>query len=230
MEKQPDNIIALENELIALGLMDKAREIYAELGGDAAISYVESSYRLLSKVYHPDKNPKNSETSKKHQQRLNNLKQLFLSIDNRVFFTLLEKGTLKASSPKKKILIVEDELSLKEVFRDVFIMEGYDVKVAGDGKEGLRIYNQFKPDIVFTDVVMPKMTGIELAAELRKLDPKIKIVFVTGYFDIQKVKSDLDENILKYGYPCLSKPFKISEMLEIVDTYLKEKKEINLYV
>ena len=48
--------IDLEKELIYLGLLDKAREIYSELGDRAVLSYIRSSYRLLSKVYHPDLN------------------------------------------------------------------------------------------------------------------------------------------------------------------------------
>jgi CheY-like chemotaxis protein len=222
-------IIELENELAALDLLHKTIEIYGELGEQQAVSYVESSYHLLSKVYHPDKNPKNTEKAKIFQQRLNNLRSLFLKVDRKEFTALLEKRLHSKKRPKKRVLIVEDELSLKEVYRDVLIMEGYDVRVAGDGEEGLQAYREFEPDLVFTDVMMPGLTGPEMAAEIRKTNPEVKVIFISGYMNIQRIKRDLDKDVGKYKYPCLSKPFKISTMLEIIENYLKEKSEIDLY-
>lgn len=222
-------IVELEKELIALGLLDKAREIYSELGPDAALSYVQSSYHLLSKVYHPDKNPNNIEKAKHLQQRLNKIKALFAEIDREELFYLLRKGLKKPEHRKKRILIVEDEFGLKETFRDIFIMEGYEVRVAIDGEEGLRIFQEFKPDLIFTDVVMPKMSGLELINKVRESNPQIKVIYISGFFGIKRIKRDLDEDILKYGYHCLSKPFKISAMLELVETYLRENNEIDLY-
>jgi len=222
-------IVELEKELIALGLLEKAREIYSELGPDAALSYVQSSYHLLSKVYHPDKNPNNVEKAKHLQQRLNKISDLFAEIDKEELFYLLRKGLKKPEHRKKRILIVEDEFGLKETFRDIFIMEGYEVRVAVDGEEGLRIFQEFKPDLIFTDVVMPKMSGLELINKVRESNPQIKVIYISGFFGIKRIKRDLDEDILKYGYHCLSKPFKISAMLELVETYLKENNQIDLY-
>ena len=108
-------------------------------------------------------------------------------------------------------------------------MEGYEVRVAVDGEEGLRIFQEFKPDLIFTDVVMPKMSGLELINKVRESNPQIKVIYISGFFGIKRIKRDLDEDILKYGYHCLSKPFKISAMLELVETYLKENNQIDLY-
>ena len=71
-----DTLILLERELIFLGLLEKAREIYTELGSHSALSYIKSSYHLLSKVYHPDLNPHNKEKAKVLQQRLNEISRL----------------------------------------------------------------------------------------------------------------------------------------------------------
>lgn len=65
------NHIDLKQELIYLKILDKAKEIYLKLGESAALSYIKSNHRLLSKVYHPDLNPKNKEKAKKPPQRLN---------------------------------------------------------------------------------------------------------------------------------------------------------------
>lgn len=214
--------IDLEKELIFLGLLDKDREIYSELGDRAALSYIKSSYRLLSKVYHPDLNPKNIDKAKITQQRLNRVSHILSQMKDEDLIELIKKGAKKGAKRKKKILIVEDEFGLQEIFRDIFLMEGYDIRVSVDGVNGYEVYCQFEPDLVFTDVVMPKMNGLELVKKIREVSPQIKVIYISGFFGIKRLKRELDEDILKYGYPTLSKPFKTSEMLDLVKTYIEE--------
>ncbi|MBW1852618.1 MAG: response regulator, partial [Deltaproteobacteria bacterium] len=187
-----------------LGLLDKAQEIYFELGDRAVLSYIRSSHRLLSKVYHPDLNPKNKEKAKITQQRLNRLSRLL----SRAF-------------------------ELQELFRDILLIEGYDVRVAEDGVKGYDMYCQFKPDLIFTDVVMPKMSGLELVRKIREVTPRIKVVYISGFFGLEPLKRELDREILRHGYCALSKPFKISEMLDLVSSYLQNFEDgssgINIY-
>jgi len=106
----------IEKELIYLGLLDKAREIYSELGEKAVLSYIKSSYRLLSKVYHPDLNPNNKEKAKVTQQRLNRFSHLLGRMSDKELVELIKKGLGKKDTGKKKILIVEDESALQELF------------------------------------------------------------------------------------------------------------------
>jgi len=214
---------ALERNLSSLGLLEKAREICSELGEKAAISYIRSSYRLLCKVYHPDVNPENVQKAEELQQKLNCLNAGLRKVGDRDLIKLVQgKDGLPAASEKKKILVVEDEFGLQETLRDVFHMEGYDVRVAIDGDKGYRVYRRFKPDLVFTDIVMPKMNGLELVSKIRETDPHIKVIYVSGFFGVRLLKDALDEEIRKYGYPVLAKPTKISMMLEMVKRYLSE--------
>jgi CheY-like chemotaxis protein len=225
--------IDLEKELLYLGLLDKAKEIYSELGDRAVLSYIRSSYRLLSKVYHPDLNPDNRITAELTQQRLNRLSRLLSQTSDEVLIDLITKGIKNQAARKKKILVVEDEVGLQQLFRDILVIEGYDVKVAGDGAKGYEVYCQFRSDMIFTDVVMPRMSGMELVRKVRELEPRIKVIFVSGFFGIEQLKQELDAEILRYGYGILSKPFKISEMLDVVGNYLRgfanEPRSVNLY-
>ncbi|MCF8143265.1 MAG: response regulator [Deltaproteobacteria bacterium] len=216
-------LYVLERDLSALGLLEKAREICSELGERSAISYIKSSYRLLSKVYHPDLNPGNADKARQLQQKLNRLNESLKSVDDRSLVELVRsKDNLKSSSAKKKILVVEDEFGLQETLRDVFQMEGYDVRVAVDGDKGYKAYLKFKPDLVFTDIVMPKMNGLELISKIREKDPTIKVIYISGFFGVRPLKDALDDEVRKYGYPVLSKPTKISIMLGLVKEYIKE--------
>ena len=212
----------LKDELIFLGLFDKAKEIYSELGENSVLSYIKSSYHLLSKVYHPDLNPENAEKSTITQQKLNRVGQLINRMKEEDIIELFKGEQVNEKERKKKILVVEDEFGLQEILREIFVMEGYDVRVAVDGIEGYRIFKEFQPDMVFTDVVMPNMNGLELVRKMREINPKIKVIYISGFFGIKKLKKDLDRDISKYRYPTLAKPFKASEMLEMVNEYLDE--------
>lgn len=217
-----DHLLRLERELIFLGLLDKAREIYGEFGRASALSYIKASHRLLSKVYHPDLNPDNALKAKALQQRLNHTSELIDRASDVELIGLLEKGVRTEAPRKKRILVVEDEFGMQETLRDVFRMEGYDVRIAVDGDKGYEAYQRFKPDLVFTDVVMPGLSGLEMVARIRRDHPWIKVIYVSGFFGLRNLKRDLHEEVLRYGCPCLSKPFKISAMLELVAQCLGE--------
>lgn len=217
----------LEEELSFLGLLGKAREIFQELGKRSALSYVRSSYHLLSKVYHPDLNPQNEKKAKILQQRLNQTMRLISEASDEELICLLQPEETAETARKRKILVAEDEFGLQELLAQVFTMEGYDVRTAVNGSRGYQVFLEFKPDLVLTDVVMPDISGIELARKIRIRQPKIKIIYISGFFGLRNVKQDLHEEVTRYGYHCLAKPFKMSALLELVDSYLNDRPEAN---
>ena len=214
----------LKNELVFLGLMDKASEIYSDLGERAVLSFIKSSHHLLSKVYHPDLNPKKNRKATITQQRLNRLNNLITIMKDEeivsIFHEPVKNYIDNQKARKTRILIVEDEFGLQEIFKDILVMEGYDVRAAVDGVEGLEEYKNFVPDLIFTDVVMPNMSGLELVSNIREINPSVKVIYVSGFFGIKRLKQELDKEIAIYDYPILAKPFKTSEMLELVKQYL----------
>ncbi|MEQ8181453.1 MAG: response regulator, partial [Smithellaceae bacterium] len=206
----------------------KAREIYDELGPGSALSYIKSSYHLLSKIYHPDLNPGNEEKAVILQQRLNNISKLISQTSNREIIGILRKSSPEEPKPKKKILLVEDEPHLRKIFHNLFLMEGYDVRVAIDGEDGYHNFLAFNPDLVFTDVVMPKMSGMELVRNIRRHNPSIKVIYISGFFGLRNIKRDLNKDLLKYNYLFLSKPFRISTMLDLVHKYLTDPVKVDV--
>lgn len=215
-----DNYHDIEKELAYLGLLDKAKEIYSELGEKAVLSYIRSSYRLLSKVYHPDLNPSHQATAKIAQQRLNKFSRILSRLSDKELIDLMKRGP-KAQGPiKKKILIVEDEIGLQELLKRILMIEGYRVRVASGGDSGYEAYRHFRSDLVLTDIVMPEISGLELIRKIRKISPGIKVIFISGFLDMDHLRREIDEEIFQYGYGTLSKPFKVSEMLEMVRTYI----------
>lgn len=68
----------------------------------------------------------------------------------------------------KKILIVEDEIAYQELLYEQLTLEGYDVMKANNGKVGLRLAKQLRPDLILSDIRMPIMDGLTMVRELRK--------------------------------------------------------------
>ena len=212
----------LEKDIIYLGLLDKAREIYAELGERAVLSYIKSSYRLLSKVYHPDLNPASSRKAEITQQTLNRVNSAISRMTDKKLLGIIKRGVPEEYPARKRILVVEDEPELQKFFQQILIMEGYDSRIAEDGIKGYEAYYSFKPDLMLCDVVMPWMSGLELVGKIRKMDSKIKVIYMSGFFDITPLKGRFNDEVIRYGYHTLAKPFTVSKMLILIKNYLNE--------
>jgi PAS domain S-box-containing protein len=83
----------------------------------------------------------------------------------------------------ERVLVVEDEVAVATMIRDVLVARGYDVATASNGLEALQRVEGggFEPELVVTDVVMPQMGGPELAVKLRSSRPDLRVVFTSGY-------------------------------------------------
>ncbi len=112
------------------------------------------------------------------------------------------------------ILLVEDEVAVRAFGARALTSRGYTVLEAGSGVEALEVMEQEggKIDLVVSDVVMPEMNGPTLLGELRKIDPTIKFIFVSGYAE-DAFKNDLPEGE-QFGF--LPKPFSLKQLIETV--------------
>ncbi|MBU1387826.1 MAG: response regulator [Proteobacteria bacterium] len=80
----------------------------------------------------------------------------------------------------KKVLIIEDEISVRTFFKTMIEKNGYQVFEAADGKQGIRIYKENLPDLVITDLIMPEKEGIETIKDLKALNPDARIIAISG--------------------------------------------------
>ena len=123
-----------------------------------------------------------------------------------------------------KILIVEDDPNLGKVLLEYLSMKGFDTDIAENGEIGLKKFLNQQYDFVVLDIMMPKKDGFSLAQDIRKIDDKIPIIFLTA-------KSQ-KENVLKAfkigADDYLTKPFSIDELLVRIKAIQKRlpKKEV----
>lgn len=216
-----DHQVYLETELLHFGLLEKAREILADLGEKASLSYIKSSYHLLSKVYHPDLNPDKTNRAHREMKRLNRLSDVISRLSDPEIIQVIQSGMMSANDDRCRILVVEDEPELLELYQGVLEAEGYRVMTAANGEEGLAVFRLFHPDLVFTDVIMPKTNGIEMVEAIRREKPDTKIIYITGFLGVEGLRHQISNELSRFGYRILSKPFKISRMLVEIEEYLK---------
>ena len=92
--------------------------------------------------------------------------------------------TSPPASHRPRALVVDDDEAARRFVNRVLRDAGYDTAVAGDGLEALAVAEHFQPvDILVTDLAMPAMNGDELARRLRKLEPGLKVLYLTGFSD-----------------------------------------------
>ncbi|MCZ6694998.1 MAG: response regulator transcription factor [Acidobacteria bacterium] len=116
-----------------------------------------------------------------------------------------------------KVLIVEDDDSMATALTDGFKYEGYEVVLARDGVEGLRMSKEAKPDLMILDVMMPKMSGLDVCREIRKAGNPVPIIMLTARGqEIDKVLG------LKLGADdYVTKPFGFLELMARVEAVLR---------
>jgi CheY-like chemotaxis protein len=78
------------------------------------------------------------------------------------------------------VLVVDDEEPIRDILREALENAGHTVLTANDGREALRLYHAQQPDVVITDIVMPRRSGIDLVLELSRLTPRPTVIAISG--------------------------------------------------
>src|ERR1700678_1443669 len=115
-----------------------------------------------------------------------------------------------------KILIVDDEPQITRVLRTALSTQGYSLRVAANGVEGMQAVHEWKPDLVITDVSMPEMKGLELCREIRTASQVPIIVLSVRNPDLIKV-----EALAAGADDYVTKPFSIHELQARVRAQLR---------
>ncbi len=108
-----------------------------------------------------------------------------------------------------RLLIVDDEKSIRDALVQVFEYEGHEVRGASDGPEALHLAAEARPDVIFLDVKMPGMDGLEVLERLREGDPGILVVMISGHGTIDTAV----EATRKGAYDFLEKPLDTDRLL-----------------
>ena len=115
----------------------------------------------------------------------------------------------------KSILVIDDDPLVGKTVQKMLSVDSWEVRLASDGRDALEQISKQAPDLVVTDIIMPDMEGLEIIVALKKSNPQIHIVAVSGSGRSSGV--DYLEYAEKLGaFATLTKPFRRDELLSIV--------------
>jgi two-component system response regulator HydG len=121
------------------------------------------------------------------------------------------------------ILVVDDELLIRDLLYDFFLGQGWDISIAEDGEKALEILRSKQVDLVLTDIKMPNMDGLALTSEVKESYPDIPVVLMTGYPSVESAVGALRIKAADY----ITKPFNINQLFKLIETKVKEKQSRN---
>ena len=122
-------------------------------------------------------------------------------------------------SVSPKVLIVDDEERFRTTLGKLLTVNGLDVKTVGSGSLALEELGQSSYDVILLDVKMPEMDGVETLAQIKKIDPNIEVIILTGHASV-----DVAVEIMRLGgYEYLLKPCPMDELMEKIETAYERK-------
>lgn len=130
-------------------------------------------------------------------------------------------GTLTAKSIQR-ILVVDDELSVREILAEGLEAFGFETEMAADADEAMAILEKERFHLLLTDIDMPGRTGIDLMGDAKKLFPDLDVIMVTGVVDAKTAIRAIREGAADY----LTKPFNLEEVQIVVDRTFEKRRLI----
>ncbi len=122
-------------------------------------------------------------------------------------------------SSRPRIMIVDDDESLREFLEIFFAEHGYKVCSAKTGKEALEMLSREEVSLVLSDVRMPEMDGVTLLREIKARSPEIPVILITAFASLETAVDAMKEGAWDY----LAKPFRLDEIREVVDRALESR-------
>lgn len=111
-----------------------------------------------------------------------------------------------------RILVVDDELLIRDMLYDFFVAQEWDIVVAEDGYKAIDYLKNRPFDVVLTDIKMPDMTGLELTGKIRNLHDGLPVVLMTGYPSLDTALEALRYKVDDY----IIKPFNVNHLYKVV--------------
>jgi DNA-binding NtrC family response regulator len=111
-----------------------------------------------------------------------------------------------------RVLVVDDESGILESLRILLKTEGFVAVTAHGGRQGIEKFDEFKPDIVLTDVRMPDITGVQVLSHVRQKDPEVPVILMTAQATLQSAMQAVNEGAFYY----IQKPFRNDELVAIL--------------
>ncbi len=121
------------------------------------------------------------------------------------------------------ILVIDDEEIMREILETLLVREGYTVRLASNGAEGLELAKSLPFDAVVVDMMMPGIDGLQVLDELRKHDDELPIIMITAYASMENAIAAMKKGAFDY----ITKPFKNDEVLVVLRNAVERRRLVD---
>jgi DNA-binding NtrC family response regulator len=128
-----------------------------------------------------------------------------------------------ATSRQGTILVVDDEEIMREILETLLTREGYEVRVASSGAEGLELARALPFDAALVDIMMPGLDGFATLDELKRIDEDLAVIIITAYASVESAISAMKAGAFDY----VTKPFKNDEVVVVVHNAMERRRLVN---
>ena len=128
-----------------------------------------------------------------------------------------------AGAHKGTVLVVDDEEIMRDILETLLSREGYDVRLASSGTEGLELARSLPFDAAIVDIMMPGLDGIATLDELKRIDEDLAVIIITAYASVESAISAMKSGAFDY----ITKPFKNDEVLVVVRNAMERRRLVN---
>ncbi|MBI1799786.1 MAG: response regulator [Candidatus Eisenbacteria bacterium] len=119
-----------------------------------------------------------------------------------------------------RLLVVDDEPAVVEVFEEFLRLQGYQISTASSGEDAVRMIPNLLPDIILTDINLPGLSGLEVMRFAKTVDPEVGVIVVTGHASASNAIEALRQGAFNY----IQKPFDLDEIHEVVERALANRR------
>ena len=121
-------------------------------------------------------------------------------------------------TPSRRILVVDDEYAIRVLLKSFLEGHDYEVRLAEDGENALRTFEEFQPEVVITDIMMPVESGLSLVSRIRDRNPSIRVIYLSAWLDETDTEKRLNEELNNYpDYRLIKKPFDLDALLKAIE-------------
>ena len=120
-----------------------------------------------------------------------------------------------------KVLYAEDDLGVRKNVNELLSLLLKEVYLASDGQEALELFKEHAPDLIITDIKMPRLTGIELVKKIRETDDAVHIIMITAYTEVDFMLQAIELSLLRY----IVKPITEPKLFEALEKFLQSKEK-----
>src|SRR5580765_5619738 len=121
------------------------------------------------------------------------------------------------------ILVVDDEEIMRDILQTLLVREGYEVRLASSGEDGLALARSLPFDAAIVDIMMPGLNGIETLDELKRIDEDLAVLIITAYASVESAIAAMKNGAFDY----VTKPFKNDEVMVVVKNAMERRRLVH---